>query len=195
MSEVERHIIPLDELPEDFPTTEYSVEFWSWLGRCVASFGMLEETLRMAILLLSATIPYRKEEIETKYEKWHPRIENNKSETLRPLVDQYFKFLKEHPETNVENLDEFECDLRELIPLRNALSHAAWPRPNGKAPIVPHFVDRQGNPFDIEIDVEWLKNLQFKIGRMIATIMNTGLHMGYTFPGLPNSPGRDPFAS
>ena len=187
-------IIDLSELSTQFPTDEYDAGFWCALGRCIATFGMLEQTLRISILTLTATVPYTDDQVKDAYQKWYPMVEANKSQTLSPLIEKYRKEISNHPKARVQNLEFLLEDLETLAAYRNPLAHAAWPRLDGALAAVPHYIDRSGSVFSEVIDQKRLEDIQFRTGRMIAAIINTVTHMGYAFPGIPNCPGVDIFA-
>lgn len=53
--EPKRFITDHRKVPVNFPTHLHSVEFWGALGRVVATFGFLEQTLGKAIFSFTAT--------------------------------------------------------------------------------------------------------------------------------------------
>lgn len=59
-----RFIVDQGGLPELYPTHLHEAKFWEALGRTVATFGFLEETLGKAIFSFTATKPYREDEIQ-----------------------------------------------------------------------------------------------------------------------------------
>jgi len=62
MEELKRCVVNRDALPKMYPTHRHEPIFWENLGRVVATFGFLEETLAKAILhlLLQSLIVKRK---------------------------------------------------------------------------------------------------------------------------------------
>jgi len=54
-SEPKNSVVNIEELPTGFPTHKHPSEFWEALGRTVATFGFLEETLGKAIFAFTAT--------------------------------------------------------------------------------------------------------------------------------------------
>ena len=91
MAELLRHIIDLGALPKMFPTHKHEPMFWESLGRAVATFGFLEETLGKAIFAFTATKPYSEEEIQKAYENWLPKLQNALSDQLWNLIESYGK--------------------------------------------------------------------------------------------------------
>ena len=79
----QRYIINQTALRELYPTHVHEAEFWEALGRTVATFGFLEETLGKAIFSFTATKPYRQEEIARAYAEWLPKLERALTDQLR----------------------------------------------------------------------------------------------------------------
>ena len=73
MAEPNRHIVDSEALPEMFPRQMHDPEFWESLGRAIATFGFLEETLCKAIFSFTATKPYSDDEIQQAYNNWLPK--------------------------------------------------------------------------------------------------------------------------
>lgn len=76
------YIVDIAGLPPAFPTHLHSEEFWASLGRTVATFGFLEETLGKAIFAFTATREYPADEINEAYEKWLPTLQRALSDPL-----------------------------------------------------------------------------------------------------------------
>ena len=62
-------------LPQRFPTHRHAPDFWEQLGRTIATFGFLEETLGKAIFAFTATTEYSKEEVQKVLAKWPSQLE------------------------------------------------------------------------------------------------------------------------
>jgi len=77
-----RYIVDSRNLPENFPTHKHSGEFWGALGRTVATFGFLEETLGKAIFSFTATREIPEEEAQVEFEKWLPTLQRALSDPL-----------------------------------------------------------------------------------------------------------------
>ena len=59
-----RYFVDYNALPEKYPTHLHEPDFWESLGRAIATFGLLEETLSKAIFSFTATKSYSEEEIQ-----------------------------------------------------------------------------------------------------------------------------------
>jgi thymidylate synthase len=183
MAELMRHIIDLDALPEMFPTHKHEPMFWESLGRAVATFGFLEETLGKAIFAFTATKPYSEEEIHKAYENWLPKLLNALFDQLGNLIESYGKAVREHPDATIENLDELLEQLKKAAKIRNVICHGSWRSPNAEGASVPFFVNRQLECFETAIDIPFLLQLQKHVSELICAVIDTVTHMGWQFPG------------
>ena len=88
-SEPRRFLVNIQELPTDFPTHKHASEFWEALGRTVATFGYLEETLGKAIFAFTAMRRIPPNEQEAEFERWLPTLERALIDPLGGLIDSY----------------------------------------------------------------------------------------------------------
>lgn len=177
------HIINIDALPEMYPTHRHEPVFWERLGRAVATYGFLEETLGKAIFAFTATKPYSEQEVQTALDGWLPKLQHALSDQLGNLIESFEKAVREHPNTTIENLEELIEQLKEAAKSRNVICHGSWRTPNSEGASVPSFVNRQQERFDTAIDVAWLAQLQKHVSELICAVINTVTHMGWQFPG------------
>lgn len=126
MAERTRHVINLDVLPKMFPTHLHEPVFWESLGRAVATYGFLEETLGKAIFAFTATKPYSDEEVRKALAEWVPKLLKALSDQLWNLIESYGKAVREHPEATIENIDELLERLKEAAKIRNVICHGSW---------------------------------------------------------------------
>ena len=189
MEEPKRRVINLDALPKLYPTHSHEPIFWESLGRAVATFGFLEETLAKAIFAFTATKPYSDEEIRKALDEWTPKLQKALSDQLWNLIESYGKAVREHPEATIENLNELLDQLKEAAKLRNVICHGSWRSPNSEGASVQFFVNRQQERFDTAIDVSFLLQLQKHVSELICAVIDTVTHMGWQFPG-SNGPGK-----
>lgn len=162
--------------------------FWESLGRTVATFGCLEETLGKAIFAFTATKPYSEEEIHKAYENWLPRLQNALSDQLWTLIQSYEKAVREHPDANIENLNELVDQLKKSAKIRNVICHGSWRSPNSEGASVPFFVNRKHERFETAIDIPFLLQLQKHVAELLCNVIETVTQMGWQFPGT-HSPG------
>lgn len=189
MAEQKRYVINLDELPNKFPTSMHEPAFWESLGRAVATFGFLEETLAKAIFAFTATKPYSEEEVQNALDKWLPKLQSALSDQLWNLIESYAKAVREHPDATIENVEELIENLKKASKLRNVICHGSWRAPNSEGASVPLFVNRQQERFETAVDVSYLHQLQKHVAELVCTVVDSVTHMGWQFPG-SNGPGK-----
>lgn len=188
------YVVDPTGLPQDFPTHAHSGEFWEQLGRTVAVFGFLEETLGKAIFALTTTRSYDDDEIKEAYEKWVPILHRAVSDPLGNLIDLYGKALKDHPDANLAGAEDLIDDLRKAAALRNVLCHGSWRIPDADGKSLPFFITRKMMIFDTLIDVAHLKTARAHVVELVCSVINSITHMGWQFPG-SSGPGEAVYQS
>lgn len=183
MDEPRRHVVAVDELPLGFPTHRHSSDFWQALGRAVATFGFLEETLGKAIFSFTAMRSYPDEQIEEAYRGWLKTLERALSDPLGNLIDSYGKAVRDHGDATIENLDELIADLRAAAVIRNVICHGSWGMPDDAGRSLPLFVNKRIEKFETSIDTAYLDLLQRHTAELACAVINTVTHMGWQFPG------------
>lgn len=189
---VTRHpgsVVNLAKIPERHPTQFHAAEFWEELGRVVATFGYLENTLARAIFALTGTREYPDDEIEDALAKWLPTLKSALSDALGNLVKSFKSAVANHQDANVLGLDELISDLREAARLRNVLCHGFWGVPDASGKSLPFFVDKKGEIFETAVDLEFLRQVQRQTALLAGVVISTVTHMGWQFPG-SGGPGR-----
>lgn len=186
----DRYVVNQARLPVAFPTHRHEPEFWEWLGRVVATFGFLEETLGKAIFSFELTREIPESELDAAYEKWTVTIKRAVSDALGGLIDLYRKSVLGHQSATIENIDDLIGDLRKAAVLRNALCHGSWRVPDDGGRTVPFYVNKKHEIFETPIDVAFLKQVQKHVTELACAVMNTVTHMGWQFPGSAG-PGRE----
>ena len=188
--DIKRSQVDFDNLPAQFPTHLHSPEFWEALGRAVATFGFLEETLGKAIFSFTATRQYPETEIEAAYEKWLPTLQRAFSDPLGGLIDSYGKAVREHPKAPISNLGELIDRLRKASSIRNVLCHGSWNRRSDEqGRSLPLFINKNNEIFGTPIDLAYLVQVQRHTTELACAVMNTVTLMGYRFPG-SKGPGK-----
>ncbi|MDU0111738.1 hypothetical protein RT723_01670 [Psychrosphaera aquimarina] len=189
MTDIKKHYIEPESLPELFPTHKHEPAFWEVLGRTVATFGFLEEILGKAIFALTATKPYSEEDIQAAYEAWYKKLEKALTDQLSYLTKSYDKSLREHPQSTITNIDELIEQLKEAAKIRNVICHGSWRTPDDSGASIPHFVNFEKMIFDTPIDKDFLLQVQKHVSDLICTVINTVTQMGFQFPG-SSGPGK-----
>lgn len=184
-----RYIVDIEILPLGYPTHRHPSEFWEALGRAVATFGFLEETLGKAIFSFTATRLYPEDQIEAAYEKWLPTLERALSDQLGSLIDTYKKAVCDHSHTTIENLPELIEDLRAASAVRNVICHGSWGVPDQAGRSIPLFVNRKREKFETPVDTAFLNQLRSHTTELACAVINTVTHTGWQFPG-SSGPGK-----
>lgn len=181
--EHKRYAVDHRNLPTHFPTHKHSAEFWEALGRTIATFGFLEETLGKAIFSFTATRQFPENELEAEFEKWLPTMEKALNDPLGGLIDSYGKAVRANNSATITNLDDLLKDLRAASMWRNVLCHGSWRTPDDQGRSIPLFVDRKNQVFQSPIDVAFLQGVQQHAVELVCAVINTVTHMGWQFPG------------
>lgn len=184
-----RNLINQDALPTNFPTHEHDAYFWECLGRTVATYGFLEESLIKAIFAFTATTKYSEEEIKEILPKWIPKLDRSISDPLGGLIETYGKAVRDNTDSTITNLDDLINDLKEESKIRNVFCHGSWREPDQSGASIPFFVNRQKERFKTPIDSSFLKKRQEHTIGLVCAVINSVTHMGWQFPG-SNGPGK-----
>jgi hypothetical protein len=177
------HIVDTESLPKDFPTHLHSAEFWEALGRAVAAFGFLEETLGKAIFAFTATHEIPEDNIDEEFAKWLPTLERALSDPLGGLIHSFETAVQTHQQASIPNFDDLIQDLKHVAAIRNVLCHGSWRVPNRQGQCIPFFVDRKNRIFNTPIDTAYLVRLRVDVVNLTCAVINTVTHMGWQFPG------------
>ena len=188
-NQIGRFVVDHRGVPEQFPTHAHESQFWEALGRCVATFGFLEEALGKAIFSFAATRSYSEDEIQQAYAEWLTKLEHALTDQLGSLINNFGKAVRDHPMATISNLDALLDDLRKASALRNVICHGSWRMPNADRASIPFFVNRQKEVFETAIDRQFLVQLQKHAADLVCAVINTVTHMGWQFPG-SNGPGK-----
>jgi hypothetical protein len=176
-------IVDRDRLPEKFPTHKHEASFWESLGRAVATFGFLEETLGKAIFAFTAMRPYEETEVQQAYSEWLPKLERALTDPLGNLIDTYGKAVRDYPNATIEDFDDLLADLHKASVIRNVLCHGSWRVPDGNGASLPFFVNRQKMVFDSTLNSQYIDQVQRNAVDLACSVINTVTHMGWKFPG------------
>ena len=117
------HLLP------DWPLSRDNPAFWEELGKTVAMFGGLEDTLTSACYGLmkppSPPTNLRPEQVPAHLE-WYAKVEASRTDAMRVATDRFVKLLKDDRRVPHMVRDELRAQLEELRRWRNALCHGAW---------------------------------------------------------------------
>jgi hypothetical protein len=188
-SEPRRFVADAQKLPASYPTHLHSPEFWEALGRAVAAFGFLEETLGKAIFVFTGTRQIPEDQIEEALERWLPTLERAMYDQLGSLIDSYGAAVRANSNSTITNLDSLLNDLRAVSRIRNVICHGSWRAPDSQGRSVPFFVNRGEEVFQTPIDIAYLNSLRLYTVELCVAVINTVTHMGWQFPG-SSGPGN-----
>ncbi|MCM2347911.1 hypothetical protein [Acidovorax soli] len=176
-------IIDREAIHPLFPTHLHTADFWEQLGRTIATFGFLEDTLAKAIFAFTATTKYSEVEAQKVLEKWPSVLENAMIETLHRLAKIYGQVVRDHHDADVKNVSDLVDNIKQAADIRNALCHGLWqaPEPSGKSPL--SYFNNKMEKFDTPIDVAWLKKVQNHVVTISCDVIDSVAVMGWQFPG------------
>lgn len=116
-------------LHADWPLSRENPAFWGELGKTVATFGDLENTLVTACYGLTKPpadpAAIRPEQVPA-YLDWYAGVEAIRTDAMLVLTDRFIKLLKRDGRVPHAVRVELRTRLDELRPWRNALCHGAW---------------------------------------------------------------------
>ena len=185
---VVRAIIDRKRLPKMFPTHRHAPEFWEHLGRAIASFGFLEDTLKKAYFSFTGTTPVAPEGAERAVEQWGKRLEKVVTMQLWNLANEFEGAATANPTRSTENIGELVADIKKAAELRNILCHGSWMLPDNEGKSLPRFSKKDRATGEIvqfadKIGIEYLSQVQSHVTDLICSVIDTVTHMGYQFPG------------
>ena len=155
-----------------FPTQLHPPEFWEQLGRTIATFGFLEETLAKAIFASTATREYSEEAVQEALGKWPDQLQRALSDTLYPLAEVYGKAVREHQDSNFKNVGDFIDDIKKAAEVRNALCHGSWRSPDTSGRSALFYFSKKDGRFDSKIDTAWLRQVQAHVIDLICAVIS-----------------------
>ena len=124
-------VLPIntDILPQDWPLSKGNPAFWEELGKTVAAFGYLEDTLGQTCYTLAGTpereTMARDEGIEA-FSKWFEELDASLTDGMHTLTRKLDEILEEDRRIPHAVRTDLVKQLDELRPWRNALCHGAW---------------------------------------------------------------------
>jgi hypothetical protein len=128
MSEPKKSAVDLTKQPSSFSTQMHAPAIWVALGRTVAIFRFLEDTLGKAIFAYTGMgkIPEEQSDEAEENRTLILQHENAVSESFSSLVATYRKAVRDHDGATIENLSYLLDHLKEAEKLRNVPCHESW---------------------------------------------------------------------
>lgn len=188
-----RRAVDTKRMDSHWPTHRCPAEFWEELGRTVAAFGFLEDSLQRANLAVTATREYGSvQEAEEAFKTWERELELSMDETLGTLVRRFVTALKDDERYSPREEDEIERRLQSVAWWRNALCHGAWTDYDSKSGHATlrywprkRWRDELGRPISRR-DLARIRRSTVEVTILIIDAVTT---RGIRFPG-SNFPGR-----
>jgi len=178
---------------EDWPTHRHDSLFWDRLGRCVATFGFLEQVLGKAIFSFTITTEVNDADLEAAYVAWVPKMKKALADPLGGLIGSYEAAVVKHQADNPLGFENLVANLWAASDVRNVICHGSWGLPDQDGCSVPFFVSSKANKKDPfwngAMDVTYLTQLQRHTAELAAEVISTVTIQGWQFPGSPG-PGR-----
>lgn len=182
-TDVKAYGVDLAKVPAGFPTHKHDPRFWEALGRVVATFGFLEQTLGKAIFAITATTEYSDEAVAEAVEKWGGTLKAALTDPMGAKIRGYEKAIEANAKVAFGNTTDLIEDLDKVSKIRNALCHGSWGLPDAEGASVPFFVDRKLVRFEHPIDIAYLNQVQAHAMKMTVAVVNSVTSMGWQFPG------------
>ncbi|MBZ8141310.1 hypothetical protein CLD22_15575 [Rubrivivax gelatinosus] len=170
-----------EKFPLHWPTHRHPPEFWEQLGRTIAAFSFLEETLKKAILAVAATADYGEGEMR-ELAKWPDQHRRALTDTLCPLADVYSKVILAHQAADFKDVGVLVDDIKKVADLRNVLCHGSWRAPGADTKSTLQYFTTGGGKFDEAIDIAWLRELQGRVVNMTCRVIDSVTVLGCEFP-------------
>ncbi len=183
------YVIDVARIPDKFPTHKHTAEFWVELGRCIATYGFLEETLGKAVFSFTATTEINAEDHEAAYKAWLPKLKRALSDPLGSLIANYAKAVRDHQSPESGKFQELIGELQQMAIIRNVICHGSWGVPDSSGRSLPFFVNKNDETWQIPIDLAYLRNVQVVTARLTIEVINTVTVHGWQFPG-SGGPGK-----
>ena len=168
------------QIPPDWPTHKGSEALWEELGRTVATFGMLEDTLARAYFhvtgqqqLIEGVDP--KEQLpKEQLEAWAADLIGRLPETLKPLADRMKAAWKALDGELTERRAAMADEIKILADERNRLCHGAWVAFNEPDRGTVRYFPRKFDVGEIFLDtrsVEDLAGVRRRVTALISEII------------------------
>jgi len=176
-------------LPNDYPTHLHQPKFWAELGRTIATFGFLEETLGRAIFAINLTTEYDEKDIDKALERWKSTLHLNLTDTLPPLAERFEAGVKAHQDADKARAEHIAAEVKRLAEIRNALCHGSWRKPDVRGASQLHYIARKAvtdtgvKSFEPKISIKWLQKRRREALELVCDVIDTVTELGWQFPG------------
>ena len=175
-------------LPTNWPTHQLVSEFWEELGRVIATYGFLEETLGKAIFALTGTKQHETVSQED-FEKWIKMLQKAVRDPLGGLIAKFEEVFSRDPDNRFDNPADLVSDLKKAKIHRDVLCHGSWRKDSSDSTGRPFFVNKNDELFDGAYSVNDLRDIRKFVVALILDVVNSVSLKGYQFPG-SSGPGQ-----
>ena len=180
-------VVDRDRLPEDWPTHRGSSEFWEELGRAVASFSYLEDTLARAYFGLTGTKTFETvDQAEAAFPEWAKELKQALTDSLYALTSKLGKAFEDDDRVPKAVASDFIAHLDELRVWRNALCHGAWQdfSVDGSSQLRYFRKTAPGvEQLDVRLTLEKVSTIRLETVELTLDIMDLLSAAGVQFPG------------
>lgn len=175
--------IDRSSIPTLFPTQAHAPAFWEQLGRTIATFGFLEQTLGKAIFAITLTQTVTEAEAEAVEKKLTKVFGKALSDTLKPLADSYGKAVRDNQASVVQDVDALVEKIKAAADIRDILCHASWDLPDFEGKALPFFTNKKIEVVETKMDIAFLRQTQEHVVEIFCDVIESVTKMGYQFPG------------
>ena len=176
-----------NKLPAEWPTHRGTPAFWEELGRTVAAFGFLEDTLARACFALTATREYADSgEAEAAFPKWRTKLERSLTDTLASLTSKIGEAFENDDRVPADVGSDIVRRLHKLAVWRNALCHGAWVRFDADGSAWLRYFRRTGDgpeALDRSLSSEEIASIRAGAVDVTICLVDVVAHTGVRFPG------------
>lgn len=182
-----RAYLPLERrhLHPDWPLSRDNPDFWEEIGKTVAMFGNLENTLASCCYGLTqppADITHIQPKQIKAYLNWYAEMEEMRTNSLGVLTDRFMKLLEKDGRVPHAARAELCQQMNELRPWRNALCHGAWFGVSGDGDgVLCHFYKENNRivRFPAMVSLKDLASLRVRLVDIILRVSESASIAGY----------------
>lgn len=181
-------VLDRERAPSDWPTHGGSREFWEELGRTIASFGFLEDTLARVYFAVTGSreCNHQADIDEAFIQEWIQSLEASLYDSLHGLTKRICKAFADDGRIPQEVGIGIVERLEKLKVWRNALCHGAWTHfdPIGSARLRFFRKTKEGpEMLDECLSKEEIARIRAEVVDLTTLLMGVPGSIGVPFPG------------
>ena len=186
-------IVERERLPSDWPVHKGNRELWEELGRTIASFGFLEDTLARAYFAITRSRVCREEEVTEEFvQHWIQSLEKSLYDNLSGLTKRIRKAFADDGRVPQDAGANIVDRLKALNVWRNALCHGTWTHfdANGSARLRFFRKTSEGiEALDNSLSREDIASIRSETVDLTVSLMEVTRLIGVPFPGSASCAG------